>query len=258
MHAEARRVSLLWPTVLTLVGVAILLSLGTWQMRRLAWKEALIARVEAAAKAEPQPFAEMLWRYRDGNASAEEVEFRRVRVAGRFDHGREFHVWAPGKAGPAWSVVTPLELAEPIAAGAGAKPVARVLVIRGVVPEASKSPATRSAGNPDGPVEIVGRIRIGRTGAFTGASSVERNQWYAYDVDGMRRVLGDDGATAGLLIEAETAAAGAAAPKPELGAINLTNRHLEYALTWYGLAATLIGVYVAFVLGRRRAAPAAR
>jgi surfeit locus 1 family protein len=34
--------------------------------------------------------------------------------------------------------------------------------------------------------------------------------------------------------------------------LELPNRHLEYALTWYGLAATLAGVYLAFAVSRLR------
>ncbi|MBL8566432.1 MAG: SURF1 family protein [Hyphomicrobiaceae bacterium] len=256
MKADGPRGSLLWPTVLTLIGLAILLSLGTWQMRRLAWKEALIARVEAGAKAAPKPLGEVLADVIQGKQPFEEAEFRRVSVSGRFDHVHEFHVWAPGKIGPAWSVVTPLELSTPLPAAPGAQPAGRVLVIRGVVPEHRKAREMRAAGNPEGVVEIVGRTRIGRTGTFSGGSNPEHNQWYSYDSAGMIQALGAGTPVAAVLVEAETAAGGADAPKPELGAINLTNRHLEYALTWYGLALTLIGVYVAYAVsrGRRRAA----
>ncbi len=254
MNAEAPRGGLLWPTVLTLVGLAILLSLGTWQMRRLAWKEALIARVEAGAKADPKPLGEVLAGVAQGKQPLEEAEFRRVSVSGRFDHTHEFHVWAPGKAGPAWSVVTPLELSNPLPAAPGAGPAGRVLVIRGVVLEQRKARETRASGNPEGVVDIVGRVRIGRTGTFSGGSNPEHNQWYSYDTEGMTRALGAGAPVAAVLVEAEKATGGAEAPKPELGAINLTNRHLEYVLTWYGLALTLIGVYVAYAVSRGRRA----
>ncbi len=44
---------LLWPGIATLVGVVLLVGLGSWQMRRLAWKQALIAVIAERAHAAP-------------------------------------------------------------------------------------------------------------------------------------------------------------------------------------------------------------
>lgn len=260
-EASPRKSGLLWPTVLTLVGLAILLSLGTWQMQRLAWKEALIARVEAAAKAAPVPLASI-----DGNAFDKPTidnEFRRVTLSGTFEHDKELHVWSPGKRGPAWSVVTPLRLATPIARSKGPA-IERVLVNRGVASDASKASATRAAGNPAGAVDIAGRVRLGHAGTFSSNADPARNQWYDYDLERMRDwvVWGPLGKRptpdlelqriAPFFVEAEQPTGGAGAPQPDLAAVNLSNRHLEYALTWYGLAVTLSGVYLAWVFSRRR------
>jgi len=46
---------LVWPALVALAGIAVLISLGVWQLHRLAWKEALIARIEARGKAPPAP-----------------------------------------------------------------------------------------------------------------------------------------------------------------------------------------------------------
>ena len=43
-------------------------------------------------------------------------------------------------------------------------------------------------------------------------------------------------------------------PRGGVTRLDLPNRHLEYALTWYGLALTLIGVYGAFAASRLRLA----
>lgn len=252
-----RKVSLLWPTILTLVGLAILLSLGTWQMQRLAWKEALIARVEAAAKAVPVPLAKLQgFAALASNDLPDDLQFRRVTLAGTFDHANEFHVWSPGKRGPAWSVVTPLRLATPLKAeGTTAD---RVLVIRGVVLDRSKAVATRADGNPSGEVMLTGRIRFGHVGTFSKSADNARNEWLDFDLDGMalKLVPGDVRTArrgiAPFFVEAEAPTGGAGAPQPELAAVNLSNRHLEYALTWYGLAVTLAGVYLAYAYSRRR------
>lgn len=252
--ATPRKANLLWPTVLTIVGLAILLSLGTWQMQRLAWKEALIARVNAAAKAAPVPLASV-----DASAFDKptiENEFRRVTLSGTFEHDNELHVWSPGKQGPAWSVVTPLRLTRPLKAeGTTAD---RVLVIRGVVLDRAKAAAMRSAGSPAGEVTITGRVRFGHVGTFSRSADTSRNEWLDFNLDGMAvKLVPGDARTAGrgiapFFVEAEERTGGVGAPEPQLGAVNLSNRHLEYALTWYGLAVTLAGVYLAWVYTRRR------
>lgn len=262
-----REARLLWPTLLTLLGLAILVSLGNWQMRRLAWKEALIEKVEARGKAAPVSLQAVLGIYTGSHMTdtAEAIEFVRVAMKGRFRHDQEFHVWSPGKAGPAWSVVTPLTLSTPLGAS-GTFPLSTVLVIRGAVPDMKKAPATRAAGNPDGALEFVGRVRLGHVGAFSSAENAAKNEWYEFDIEGMRKALtmtSADGSAAGpphnaiasvapFYIEAETATGGPQGPQPELNKVNLSNRHLEYALTWYGLAITLLGVYLAFAFGRLR------
>jgi len=268
MLMRFRQSGLLWPALLTVVGLAILVSLGNWQMRRLAWKEELIARVEARAKAPPVSLSELLTtaeRHND-EIDVDPLEFRRVNVSGRFLNDEEFHVWNPGKHGPAWRVVTPLELSQPAGSDSQRYPIRMALIIRGTVPAASKAVSTRHAGNPSDTVSFVGRVRVGHVGAFSNAESTAKNEWYELDIKGMQKAVAHSfvaGRAAGaaeqaqssiapFFIEAETPTGGAQGPQPELGNVNLFNRHLEYALTWYGLALTLVGVFVAYALQRVR------
>lgn len=268
MLQRMREAGLVWPTLASLAGLAVLISLGTWQLQRKAWKEDLIARLGAAAQAEPVALRTLAPALAAGGERLAEVRFRRVRVVGSLDHAREIHVWSPGRQGPAWSVVTPLILTEPIPADGAAYDL--VLVIRGSVPQATKDAATRAAGNPDGIVDIVGRVRLGGRGAFSGAPNTERNEWYDLDWDGMQRFLvsgrtgaygrAGEGTGVGsrivpLFLEAEAAAGGQGAPQPRLDALQIPNRHLEYALTWYGLALTLVGVLLAFARSRLARGP---
>ncbi len=266
MITRLREAGLLWPAILTIAGLAILISLGNWQMRRLAWKEGLIARMEARANEEPVALDALLREKQAGQpGDIEGLEFHRVRVAGRFQNDKEFHVWSPGKRGPAWSIVTPLELSEPVGEGRR-DPLSSVLVIRGTVPDANKAPSTRASGNPEGKVEIIGRVRVGRVGAFSNAESATKNEWYDYDIDAMRKAIANrlfEGSASGtpeaaiatiapFYVEAETATGRPQGPQPDLGKVNLTSRHLEYALTWYGLAAALLSVYLSFAWSRLR------
>lgn len=261
MASQPHKSGLFWPTLLTMAGLAVLIGLGTWQMQRKAWKEALIARVEASAKSAPVALATLVGP--TGSVPADS-EFRRVEVRGRFAHDQELHVWAPGKHGPAWNVVTPLELPDGVDDRTKRFPLRRVLVIRGAVLDAVKAASSRAEGNPKGEVAFVGRVRFGRKGVFSNTTSLAKNEWYELDIDVMRKmaaaalVAGSASGTpdaalasvAPFYIEAETATGGSDGPQPQLAALNLTNRHLEYALTWYGLAVTLLAVYLVYAWPR--------
>ncbi len=248
-------------TVAMLAALATLISLGVWQLRRLAWKEDLIARIEAAAKAAPVPVGALVRSKGD-----RPPEFTRVSLAGRFMHELELHLWAPDKDGPGWRVVTPLRLERPL--GGGRRyPTTYVLVVRGRVPDAAKDPARRAAGQPTGPVSLVGRVRYPSSGPFTPEPNLGENRWYA--TAGMRehvlrRLV--EGSASGTIeearglvapfhVEAETAAGGPAGPQPAPRRTTLPNRHLEYALTWFGLAAVLVIVWAVFLRGRLRGRP---
>jgi surfeit locus 1 family protein len=138
----------------------------------------------------------------------------------------------------------------------------RVLMVnRGFVPEALSASIEIADLQPVGDIDLVGLVRKpARKGAFDPENDVQRNRWYWRDLAGMLRAARVDATTAYpffLELEAPRPPPTGAPIYPEPGAtiVQLPNRHLEYALTWYGLAVTLIGVYLAFVLLRRTPAP---
>jgi 5,6-dimethylbenzimidazole synthase len=240
MLQKLKAAGLIWPTLATLAGVALLFTLGNWQWQRKAWKEGLIAERAERAKAALVPLADALTA-----ANAKGIgtpEFLRVTLVGTFDHASERHLYAPLNAGPGWQIMTPLLV-----------PSAKlsVLVDRGFVPDAFRDSKSRDPGLPKGDMTITGRIRFGGTKAtFTPDNEPTRNTWYWRDIAAMSGAIPNGFAAAPFYIEADSTATNLGGwPKPGASdAIfnNLSNRHLEYALTWWALAATLLGVYGVF------------
>ena len=64
-----------WLTAITAVMLAILISLGVWQYKRLQWKTNLLAEVEASVTAPPLTSLDDLER---AIAAGEPVDFRRI------------------------------------------------------------------------------------------------------------------------------------------------------------------------------------
>lgn len=211
-----------------------LLGLGTWQMQRLAWKEALTAEREAglAMQASPLPGD-----FEDAQAG-KAFEFRIVTVTGTFQHDLEqlFGVRAKNN-------VLGHHILTPLVTNAGPA----VLVDRGWVPADKVHPASRPDGQLAGEVTISGIARFradDRPGMFTPDNDPEAGSWYHYDLDAMAVTLGME--LSSIVVEADETANPGGLPIGGRTLLRLSNNHLQYAITWYGLAAALIGVYIVF------------
>ncbi len=244
MLSQIRAKGLLWPAVMTVLGVAFLIGLGNWQMRRLAWKEGLIGAIAERTHAEAVPLATVEARAREGG----DPEYTRVKVEGRLlnDHELDFYAFDE-QLGPGYHIVTPLRRADG----------SIVFVNRGFVPDDLKDPAKRAAGRAcRRRVDRRSRARSSRAERLhrpptipprTSGIGTISTPWRA-------AALGPEKPRVVPFIvdaEAEPAPPGGF-PKGGTTRLELPNRHLEYALTWYGLAATLVAVFLAFAITRWR------
>jgi surfeit locus 1 family protein len=221
-----------------LIGFAILMGLGVWQVKRLAWKEALLAQLAERAKADPADLAAAAARA----ASGEDVEFLRVRFPAEYRHDAEKKMLAPYEGGQGWIIITPAVTPDGWA----------VIVDRGRLPDRQLDSATR----PGGQVTLDGVIRTHARGKayFDPANDPGANLWYWWDVPAMLSSsrLPDGLRPFPFVVQLVPAAAAPGFPKPEEPKATLANNHLGYAITWFGLAATLLAVAGVYVVQSRR------
>ncbi len=225
-------------TLVTVPAVLVMLGLGTWQVQRMAWKAELIERVETRAAAPPVVLPAAV-----GDPAG--FEFRPVTVTGRFLHDKEMRLVArPRQGRVGYELVTPLERTDL----PGSAPV---LVNRGFVPMDRGDPATRPESRTEGVVTVAGIARLPQpAGWLQPGNRPGAETWMRVDPPAMAAAAGL-AAVAPLVVEALPAATPAAGTLPEgiPPRVELPNNHLQYAITWYSLAATLI---VIFVLSQRR------
>lgn len=234
--------------VTTLIAFVILCGLGVWQLQRLAWKTELIETVEIRtvepAIAAPGPNE---WPALD----LDELDYRPVTLSGTFRNADEAHVFdslteAKGPlSGPGYFILTPFQTTEGW----------WVIVNRGFVPEEFKEPGTRPGGQIEGPTTITGLLRQpqGRN-TFTPADNIAENQWFTRDPGPIGDARGLDPATlAPYYVDA------AFDPSPPNGmpqggetAVTFSNNHLQYVVTWFGLAAALVVIFIVMVRARRK------
>ncbi len=228
-------------TAATAIALAILIGLGVWQLQRLKWKEAILAHVAALQSAPARPLEPLL----DAAARGRDVGYTRVRATCPGLASAPFlqlYAIREGEAG--WRLISACEVAS--------LRYRSILVDRGFVADAQAArpkvdPADRR------PVELSGVLRAPEKGSvFSPANQPQANRWFTRDVPAMARALGAS-QPAPVMLFAETAT------NPELPALvpaplptSIPNRHLEYALTWFGLAGGLAGVYAAVLLKRRK------
>ena len=234
----------IWPVLIaTLTGTAILLSLGVWQVKRLHWKEALIA--ELASKSAAAPVS--LTRAIEIAGQGLDAEFLRVAFKGRYLHGSGKRMIATYDGGQGWTIITPALSEDGFA----------VIVDRGRLPDNRLKDFAR----PEGEVMVEGVIRTYSRGkgAYDPANDPSANLWYWWDVPAMLAAssLHGDARPFPYVVQLVPGETRGEFPRPDAPKAKLANNHLGYAITWFGLAATLLAVAGFYIrdLRKRRKPP---
>ncbi|MCB6178790.1 SURF1 family protein [Rhodobacter sp. Har01] len=210
--------------IVGVLGVSVLLALGFWQLRRLDWKEAIIAEASAMMQAAPVALP--------ASPDPKADNYRPVQVAGRFT-GQEAHVLASTLSmGPGFRVIAAFETAEG----------RRILVDRGYVPETA-----RTTDRPGHPAEVTGNlVWPDDMTASTPPYDAARAIWFSRDLPGISAAL----KTEPVQLVARSDTGDGITPQPATAAFR--NDHLQYALTWFGLAAVWSLMTLAFLWRIRR------
>ncbi len=218
---------------------ALLIGLGVWQLQRLHWKLALIEQVNRNMHARPVQLG--------GGGHLEwepETNYLRVLVGGRFVNSKEAYIFGIGpEGGPVYHVIVPFltDNGE------------MYLVDRGIVPRDLRNPATRPAGIRNAETKVVGIWRWAEApGAFTPKPDLAKRLWYFKDVGAIARADGIKLWEPPGLIEADATPNPGGWPRGGQTVVAFRNEHLQYAITWFLMAAGLLGVYLAYHVSKGR------
>lgn len=214
-----------------LAAFAVFVSLGIWQIERRDWKLGLIERVEARIRAAPSP--------PPGREEWPEISdardgYRRVRLDGAFEPVTPTLVTAATEHGSGYWALAPYRTRDGFV----------VLVNRGFVPQGR--PAADFT-PPPGPASVTGLLRLTEPGgAFLRSNDPKADRWHSRDVAAIaeKRGLID---VAPYFVDADATPNPGGFPIGGLTVIAFRNNHLVYALTWFGLAAMVLGGAAIFV-----------
>ena len=244
IEPRARPVATGFPVGMTIavaIAFAILIGLGVWQLQRLKWKEVLLAHLVELHLAKPQALEYAL----DAIAEGRDADFTRVSIV------------CPGIASAPYLEMYDLRDGQTGKRLISACPVDRaghgyrsILIDRGFVPDTTPARPQTDPGDHT-PIEVVGVLRKGDKGnLFTPANTP--GHWYIRNVALMAKALNAPGPAPMFLFAESRTNPGVAALRPAPLPLDIPNNHFQYALTWFGLAGALVGVYAAALFRRMR------
>jgi len=209
------------PILIGVVGISILLWLGTWQVQRLAWKEGVLAEITAEISADPVPLPAMI---------STDMKYMPVTASGTIGQ-EELHVLVSRlQIGAGYRVIAPFELDDG----------RRVLLDRGFI-----KPDAKDAFRPSGPATIIGNLHWpDDMNSSTPEPDMVKNIWFGRDIAEMATVL--DTSEVLIVARADTGQGIEAMP---VGITGIKNDHLGYAITWFSLAFVWFGMTL-FLLWR--------
>lgn len=230
-------------TIATVIAFLILVGLGTWQWQRMQWKEQLLARIAATQKQPAQPLSQVLARA----AAGEDVDFVRVSVDCLDPPLPQSRIllYALGDGAPVWRPIAPCRIAT---GGYGVIAIDRGTARDGGGP----NPPQLTIANP---THVEGVLR--RPEQLTSMQRIAGGAPQTDETGYMDRAAAQAAIAAQaraltppymIVAERETPAPPFVTPAPL--PVNISNRHLEYVITWYGLALALLGVYAAMLRQR--------
>ncbi|WP_323035874.1 SURF1 family protein [Pararhodobacter sp.] len=200
------------PLIFGVGGLAILLSLGFWQLARLDWKLGVIANIEARIHAAPVPVP--------AAPEAGSDRYLPVTATGEYN-GEVVHVLSSQREqGTGSHVIAVLEMPDG----------RRILVDRGFMSDATRRDAVLTARG----VEVTGNLLWPLdSDSYTPAPDLNRNLWFSRDIEPIAEYLGTEEVM--IIARTDTPPVPGLVPVP-INTADIKNDHLGYALTWFSLA----------------------
>ena len=238
----------------TLLMVALFVGLGVWQLQRRIEKHALIAALTEQLAAPPQGLpSPSQW----NTLKPASDEFRRVRFAATYQPLPDAMVYSSGSAvrgdisGPGTWAFLPARLSDGETVVVNAGFVQNTMQDRDVEDRAVARLITHE------PVTLTGYIRFPEAaGVLTPKENTAKRLWFTRDHLAMARALGwgeGDKPVAPFYIDLEQPAPVSGVPKPGPLEVHLKDDHMQYAITWFGLAIAVVVAFGVWLWGQRRA-----
>ncbi len=214
------------PLIAFVVALSILLSLSTWQFKRLKWKSNLVDIRVSMYEGQVKPLNVI--------SEPSKSEFQKISIKGKLLNEFEFYMPALSKRGNnGFHILVPFKTEEN----------KFIIFDTGWVPLLKKDREKRINNIDNEEKEFLAVIRIpGRKGYFQPDNDPQKNFWFFVEPTLMEKQL-KFSLEKNFYIEAINNGPNGF-PLGNQTRIYLRNNHLQYALTWLMIAFGLVGVYL--------------
>ncbi len=205
-------------SVFVIFFILVFVSLGTWQIIRLNWKNNLIFEIENSLKNPPVELS---------NINHE--NYLRVKTSGNIDFEKQIYLYNLNENGtPGFEVINPLSVNQK-----------NYLINRGWIPFEKKG---MQEINEFDEKNIVGTLKLqGRKNIFKPDNDIEKNYWFSLDREDIMKFTGKEFSKYIIYLNGDYKF-----PKPKKITANISNNHKKYAITWFSLAISILLLYLYF------------
>ena len=205
-------------SVFVIFFILVFVSLGTWQIIRLNWKNNLIFEIENSIKNPPVELS---------NINNE--NYLRVKTSGEIDFEKQIYLYNLNENGtPGFEVINPLSVNQK-----------NYLINRGWIPFEKKG---MQEINEFDEKNIVGTLKLqGRKNIFKPDNDIEKNYWFSLDREDIMKFTGKEFSKYIIYLNGDYKF-----PKPKKITANISNNHKKYAITWFSLAISILLLYLYF------------
>jgi len=205
-------------SVFVIFFILVFISLGSWQIVRLNWKNNIIFEIENSLKNPPVKLTE-----------STKKNYLKIKTSGSIDFGKQIYLYNLNDKGtPGFEVINPISIDGK-----------NYLINRGWIPFDKKDSQEINFFDEN---NIVGILKIqGRKNIFKPENDIEENYWFSLNRDDLAKFTGKEFSKYIIYLDGNYQL-----PTPKKITANISNNHKKYAITWFSLAISILLLYLYF------------
>ena len=205
-------------SVFVIFFILVFISLGSWQLIRLNWKNNLILEIENSLKNQPIELKK-----------SKLENYLKIKTSGKVDFEKQIYLYNLNDGGtPGFEVVSPILVDSE-----------NYLLNRGWIPFEKKFSEEI---NKIDETKIIGTLKLqGRKNIFKPENEINENYWFSLNRDDILKFTGKKFSKYIIYLNGDYQF-----PKPKKITANISNNHKKYAITWFSLALSILLLYLYF------------
>ena len=205
-------------SVFIIFFILVFISLGSWQIIRLNWKNNLILEIENSLKNPPIELSK-----------SREENYLKIKTSGLVDFDKQIYLYNLDEKGtPGFEVINPILIDNE-----------NYLINRGWIPFEKKGLKEINILDDQ---NIIGTLKLqGRKNIFKPDNDIKENYWFSLNRDDVLKFTGKEFSKYIIYLDGNYKF-----PKPKKITANISNNHKKYAITWFSLAISILLLYLYF------------